>query len=40
MRKSVHGVSYNSDIGPFYFRGFTSTGVGLGYGPELFNLDC
>jgi hypothetical protein len=28
-----------SDIGPFYFQGFTSTGVGLGYGPELFNLD-
>jgi hypothetical protein len=29
-----------SDIGPFYFRGFMSTGVGLGYGPELFDLDC
>jgi hypothetical protein len=29
-----------SDIGPIYFRDFTSTSVGLGYGPELFDLDC
>jgi hypothetical protein len=34
------GVFYRSDIGPFYFRGFTSIGVRSGYGLELFDLDC
>jgi len=40
MRESVNGVSFRSDIDPFYFQGFMSTSVGSGYGPELFNLDC
>jgi hypothetical protein len=41
MRERVcDGVSYRSDIGFFYFQGFMLTGVGSGYGPELFDLDC
>jgi hypothetical protein len=40
-RERVMGLSsHNNDICPFYFRSFTSTSVGLSYGPELFDLDC
>jgi hypothetical protein len=40
MKESMQWGSYRSDVGPFYFRGFTSTNVGSGYGPKLFDLDC
>jgi hypothetical protein len=40
MRENMRWGFLRSDIGPFYFQGFTSTSVGLGYGLELFDLDC